>query len=90
MPEPLQTGFVTYTWLIGTAIGMIAVLIPAIYAFGKGKVNKEFCKLMHDTTDKVTALMQQSLVFQGQLLQQTHDTVVRIEAIIAKTDLNKK
>ena len=73
------SAYVTYSWLIGSAIGLIAILIPIIWAFSKGKVNKEFCKLMHDTTDKVITLLSTTLNSQGQLLQETHDAVIRIE-----------
>ena len=88
--DPNHAAFVTYVWLFGSGIGLLGIMIPMIYLFGKGKVNKEMCKVMHDNTDKVIALINTTLNTQSQLIQQTHDTVIRIDAALKLNGVIKK
>ena len=81
---------VTYPWLIGTGIAIIAITLPVIFAFSRGKVSKEMCKLMHENTDKVIALIHANMTSQGALLQQTHDSIIRVEVALEKNGIIKK
>jgi len=81
MNDPSHAAFVTYAWLIGSGIGLVPIIITIGYLFSKGKVNKEVCKVLHETADKVIGLIHVTLTSQQQLIQETHDAVIRIEAI---------
>ena len=84
-----HASLVSYPWLIGTAIAMFVIIIPMVYTFGRGKVNKEMCKLMHDNTDKIIGLIHSTLISQASLLQETHDSVVRVEVWLGKNGIGK-
>jgi len=90
MNDPSNMSFVTYAWLAGTGLAVIAIVIPVVIAFAKGKVNKEMCKLMHDNTDKVIGLIHTTLTNQGTLLQTTHDAIIRVEASLEKNGVCKQ
>jgi flagellar basal body-associated protein FliL len=88
--DPAHSAFVTYVWLVGSGLTVLAIVIPMICFFSKGKVNKEMCRLMHDNTDKVIALIHTTLTSQGNLIQQSHDTILRIEIALEKNGVIKK
>lgn len=85
-----HSGFVTYVWLIGSGLAILAILVPTICLFSRGKVNKEMCRLMHDNTDKVIALIHSTLTSQGNLIQQSHDAILRIEIALEKNGVIKR
>ena len=85
-----HSAYITYAWFVGTGLAVIIGVIPIVYIFGRGKVNKEMCKLMHDNTDKVIGLIHTTLTSQQQLLQQSRDSLIRIETSMEKNGWIKK